>query len=51
MGANYAYHADGAYKSRSRLAKECKISIPITAYYIVWITIYAFLINAMPIFL
>ena len=31
MGANYAYHADGTYKSRRRLAKECKISIPITA--------------------
>ena len=28
MGANYAYHADGTHKSRSRLAKEWKISTP-----------------------
>ena len=57
MGANYAYHADGTHKSRSRLAKERKISTsPDTAnvererIYIVWITIYAFLINVLPIF-
>lgn len=57
MGANYAYHADGTHKSRSRLAKERKISTPPDTanvkrerIYIVWITIYAFLINVLPIF-